>query len=339
MTFVRNAWYVAAWSRDLGRTLTPRQILEENVVLYRTEDGSPVALRDQCPHRLLPLSMGTLQGDAVQCGYHGMTFDAAGRCIRIPGQERMPAHAEVRSYPVTEQTGLVWIWMGEAERADPEKIFDLPQYHDPAWRPVHGDALEVAADYLSLADNLCDPAHVTFVHQSTLGTPAGADVPIKTEQYEKTVLTHRWIIDGPPIPLFRDFGNFTGNVDRWHYYYYHAPQIAVIDFGSADTGAVDVDSRDQGLRMFACHFLTPVTATTSLDHWLHVRNFRTDDADLDEALNAQFRIAFAEDKAILEAIQIEEAHPATERRVTLDIDAGPYRMRKLVAAMIAEEAV
>ncbi len=175
MTFVRNAWYVAAWSRDLGRTLTPRQILGENVVLYRTEDGSPVALRDQCPHRLLPLSMGTLQGDAVQCGYHGMTFDAAGRCIRIPGQERMPAHAEVRSYPVTEQTGLVWIWMGEAERADPEKIFDLPQYHDPAWRPVHGDALAVAADYLSLADNLCDPAHVTFVHQSTLGTSRRAE--------------------------------------------------------------------------------------------------------------------------------------------------------------------
>lgn len=344
MPFVRNCWYVAAWSRELGRTPLRRQLLGDFVVLYRTEAGAAVALADVCPHRLLPLSMGRVVGDALQCGYHGMTFDAGGQCVHIPGQPRIPANARVRSYPVAEHMGLIWLWPGDPAAADPGRIFDLPQYHDPDWRAVAGDALPVAASYLSLADNLCDPAHVTFVHQSTLGTLAGQDVPVRTEQQGNTILTYRWILDGEPIPLFKRFGNFKGRVDRWHYYYYHAPQIAVIDFGSADTGRLGPgDDRSQGLQMFACHFLTPVTATSSIDHWLHVRNFETLDRTIDDALNAQFRIAFQEDKEILEAIEIEEARQAGAEsggapRVTLAIDAGPYRMRKLVQDMIAREA-
>ena len=90
---------------------------------------------------------------------------------------------------------------------------------------------------LSLADNLCDPAHVSFVHLSTLGNAAGEDVAVHTEpEGEGKQVTWRWIIDSPAIPLFRKFGDFAGNVDRWHYYHYTAPSIAVIDFGSAATG-------------------------------------------------------------------------------------------------------
>ena len=74
MDYVKNAWYVAGWSDDFSRTLRPLTILEQNVVLYRTEAGDVVALEDRCPHRLLPLSKGRLIGDDVQCGYHGMTF-------------------------------------------------------------------------------------------------------------------------------------------------------------------------------------------------------------------------------------------------------------------------
>ena len=76
MSFLRNTWYVAAWSGEVGRTCLARKILGEPVMLYRTAAGKPVALLDRCPHRLLPLSLGTLQGDTIECGYHGLTFDS-----------------------------------------------------------------------------------------------------------------------------------------------------------------------------------------------------------------------------------------------------------------------
>src|SRR6516225_12197826 len=82
--YVRNAWYPAAWSRDIARTLISRRVLEQEVVLYRTSTGSVAALEDVCPHRFTPLSMGRLRDDAIECGYHGMTFDCSGACVRIP---------------------------------------------------------------------------------------------------------------------------------------------------------------------------------------------------------------------------------------------------------------
>jgi len=115
--FVQNAWYPAAWARDVGRSLTSRTILGDDVVLYRKQDGGVAALENMCPHRFAPLSMGKLKGDAVECGYHGMTFDCSGKCVRIPGQEIIPASAKVRSYPITESMGLAWIWMGDPEKA------------------------------------------------------------------------------------------------------------------------------------------------------------------------------------------------------------------------------
>ena len=151
-----------------------------------------------CPHRFAPLSMGKLKGDSIECGYHGMTFDCTGRCIRIPGQEIIPANAKVRSYPISESMGLAWIWMGAPEKAAKTAVYDLAQYHDSNWSTIEGDALPIACHYLSLADNLCDPAHVSFVHLSTLGNAASEDVPVQFEKKaEDQLLTWRWIIDGP----------------------------------------------------------------------------------------------------------------------------------------------
>jgi len=101
----RNAWYPLTWSRNVTRQLASHRLLGTDLVVYRTEAGGVVALDDVCPHRLAPLSMGKLKGDAVECGYHGMTFGADGRCIRIPGQKVIPANAKVPSYPLHEKMG------------------------------------------------------------------------------------------------------------------------------------------------------------------------------------------------------------------------------------------
>jgi vanillate O-demethylase monooxygenase subunit len=337
--YVRDTWYPATWSRDVTDKPIQRRILGELVALYRAEDGEIHALEDACPHRLAPLSMGRVRGSALECGYHGLTFDGAtGRCVRIPGQKSIPANAKVRSFPVFEKMGLIWIWMGNPALADPAKIYDLAQFSDPAWNAVEGDALHIGCNYLNLADNLCDPAHVSFVHLSTLGSSAGEEIPVETEQRRDDYLvTWRWIIDAPAIPLFQKFGNFTGHVDRWHYYHYHAPSIAVIDFGSAATGTgAPEGKRDDCIQIFACHFITPVDENNCIDHWLYVKNFQADD-DTNRRLSDQFRIAFNEDKEILEAIHQNEREPRTRRQLRIAIDGAPIRMRRMVDRIIKQE--
>ena len=108
--------------------------MNEPVVFYRTEDGTPVALEDRCPHRRLPLSMGKLVGDDVlQCHYHGLRFDRTGACVRVPGQDMIPATARVKTYPVVERYKWLWIWMGDPALADPAKIPDYHWFDDPNW--------------------------------------------------------------------------------------------------------------------------------------------------------------------------------------------------------------
>ena len=338
MTFVRNSWYVAGWSREIPRELTPLRIMDEDIVFYRTTDGTPVAFEDQCPHKRLPLSLGRLKGDAVECGYHGMTFGPDGRCVRIPGQSNLPESAFVRRYPVHESLGIVWVWMGDPDLADIGLIFDLPELHSSGWATHYGDGLYVGANYVHLADNLCDPAHVAFVHPTTLGSPESVGVPVDVARDGQTVITSRWIRNAPPIGFFKAFGNFAGNVDRWHYYYFHAPATAVIDFGSIESVAeAGEDDRQDGVRLFAIHFLTPVSETDTIDHWMHVRNIGVDDPTMGDRMNEQFRVAFDEDKAILEAIQEREVKPRGRRPVRLAIDKGPNFLQRIITELAAKE--
>ena len=89
------------------------------------------------------------------------------------------------------------------------------------------------------------------------------------------------------------------------------------------------------MRIFACHFITPVDAHHCIDHWMHVRNFALGDHDVDHRLHADFRIAFNEDKDILERIEQVEAKRPDMPRVRLAIDAAPQRMRKAVERLAA----
>src|ERR1044072_5371577 len=98
--FGRSAWCAAAWSDELaaGQPLGC-MMLGEPIVLYRRTDGAPAALEDRCGPRSLPLSMGRVRGDVIECVYHCLQYDCAGACVRIPGQQTIPPEARVRSYP------------------------------------------------------------------------------------------------------------------------------------------------------------------------------------------------------------------------------------------------
>lgn len=338
-TWVRNAWYVAGWSSEIDEEPRRVTILDEHIVMYRQSDNSIAALEDRCPHRQLPLSKGIRVGDDLQCGYHGMTFDCSGRCVRIPGQDNIPSTAYVERYATVEKHNIVFVWMGDAGKADLSKVFDMPQFHDAAWHAHQGDALHLKANYLNVAENLVDPAHVSFVHPTTLGNAASEDIPVSVDTDGDVLVAWRWIRDAPPVGFFQKFGGFEGNVDRWHYYYLHMPCTAVIDFGSADvTKQLKEDQRDEGVRIFALHFLTPVNEHYTIDRWMHIRNAAVDDEAASAQMDAMFRVAFDEDKAILEAIQEDEIREQNGSRqprkpIRLAIDKGPTVYRQRIESM------
>ena len=344
MAFLRNCWYAAAWPGEVGAGLFARTILGVPMVFYRMSNGRVASLLDRCPHRLLPLSMGSLRGDTIECGYHGLTFDGSGRCVRAPGQERIPSAAKVQSFPVAEHLGVIWVWPGDPTLADRAKLFDqLPRWAEsqgeaPAWGLSCGPYTHVKANYQLLTENLVDPAHVTYVHASTLGTAAMADIPIETTQIGDTLLVTRWTPDSPAAPILQRFGKWAGNVDRWQYYWLYPPSIAVVDFGSHTPGMARTEAaRDAGMRIYSSHFLTPETEGSTHYFWFQLRNFAPTDMQVSDDITEQFVMAFAEDKAVLEAIEQSEKAPWVTERVKLALDGGSVRLRRTVARLIAEE--
>ena len=144
-----------------------------------------------------------------------------------------------------------------------------------------------------------------------------------------------WIRNAPPVGFFQEFGGFTGNVDRWHYYYLHLPSTAVIDFGSAASDLqLKEDERHKGVRIFAIHFVTPVTRDYTIDHWMHLRNAAIDDDHASNQIDSLFRIAFAEDKEILEAIHEAEQRHQNRAPVRIAIDRAPVVYRKRIKELI-----
>src|SRR5277367_4575203 len=116
--FLRNTWYVAAWSHEIPDEggMLARTITRIPLILWRKCSGDVVALIDRCCHRAAPLSKGRREGDCVRCMYHGLVFDSTGKCVEIPSQDFIPPAAKVRAYPVVERFKRVWVWMGDADK-------------------------------------------------------------------------------------------------------------------------------------------------------------------------------------------------------------------------------
>src|SRR5262245_18646292 len=187
--FLRNAWYAAGFSDEFGRQLTARTYLNEAVVIYRTRDGRPVAFEDRCAHRRLPLSMGRLTDDNVECGYHGLVYDCGGNCVKIPGQSResVPAGGGRPTYPLRSRHCCLWIWMGEPALAYPALIPDFGALEAPG-TARHRIKLHLDCNFQLVVDNLLDLSHLAYVHSTTTGNASMAeDAVVKTLRTGDTV--------------------------------------------------------------------------------------------------------------------------------------------------------
>ena len=336
--FLRNSWYVAALSPAVGRSLQAIRILGESIVLYRTQDNAPVALEDACPHRKLPLSMGRIKGDAVECGYHGLTFDCTGQCIDAATQQRIPPFAKVRSYPVRDQYGLVWVWMGETGDKPLPDIYAIENFANPAWHITGGDCLRCACNYLWLVDNLLDPSHVAWVHRASFAGAGTDATPLQISASAEGVVCSRWMLDQPPPPFYAPLVKFQGNADRLQHYEVRYPSLAVnmgiyTPAGKGGPGMVD-DA--QTYRMVSYNFLTPIDDDNTMYFWLQHRNTDPHDEDITRRNAAGAKAAFEEDRVILEAVHKGMKNRSTQTTGLL-LDAAANRFRKGLDELIARE--
>jgi phenylpropionate dioxygenase-like ring-hydroxylating dioxygenase large terminal subunit len=218
--------------------------------------------------------------------------------------------------------------------------FHLPAWDNPNRTVSVGKHGVVNCHYQLLTDNLTDPAHVAFVHRSTLGSAAQEDIPVKVIEDGDAVVEERWTLDSPPAPIFTNLAGMRDNVDRWQYYYLHCPSICIVDFGSAPPGALDANASREAapaVQMYSCIFMTPETERTTHYFYWQSRNFGIGDEAVSAKVLEQIDIAFAEDFAILEAQQHSlDTYPVSDD-VKLALDSAPTRQRRIVQRMLDAE--
>lgn len=337
-TFPLNAWYIAAWSYEVGkREPLARTVCNNRMVLWRKADGALAVLEDACWHRQLPLSMGWLEGETLVCRYHGLGFDGKGQCNRMPSQETLNPAAKVRSYPALDRHRYVWVWPGDPALADPALVPDMHWNDDPEWAG-DGKTLHAKCDYRLFVDNLLDLTHESFVHITSIGSKHVAETPMTTTHSGRTVTSTRWMLDIDAPPFWRAQLGKPGNVDRWQIIRFEAPCTIVLDVGvaPAGTGAPQGD-RSQGVNGRVLNSITPETDTTCMYFWSMTRNYKLGDQSLTSQLREANANIFLEDLVVVEAQQrYLSEHPDAPLR-NLNIDAGSMRARKIIDDMIASE--
>lgn len=340
--FIKNAWYMAAWSHEVGNGLLARTLCSTPVVLFRDPQTQRIAaLEDRCCHRGTPLRFGQVIPEGLECGYHGMVFDGSGQCTRIPGQASIPAKAKVRAYAVHEKDEIIWIWMGDAAQADPASIVSYPYHNDHQKWPHKHQIYRVKANYMLLVDNLMDLTHLAYVHKNTIGGNAKAHVEAKMKITPREDGLHfiRWLMDSTPPPTYRNAVDLAERIDRWMEFQFIAPGTVLQYTGGIDSGKNAVENRDQpgfALRIF--HGLTPETDTTCFYFWSAANGYRQDEAQATEDLFQQIDIAFNEDKAIVEAQQETLTSRGEEGLVDIISDAARIHMRRTVKRLAAADA-
>ena len=340
--FPLNGWYVAAWDHEVTRKPLGRTIAGKPLALFRTQGGQVAALADACWHRLAPRSMGKVIGDEIQCPYHGLRYNAAGRCTHMPAQETINPSATVPSYPVVERHRYVWVWLGDPELADPATVPDMHQMDSPEWAG-DGETIHAQCNYQLVLDNLMDLTHEEFVHSSSIGQEELSEADFETTHDENSVTVTRWMrdIDAPPFWLknMRDrFPDFSGKVDRWQIIRYEFPSTICIDVGvaKAGTGAPEGD-RSQGVNGYVMNTITPETDRTSHYFWAFMRNYRLESQTITTQLRNGVHGVFGEDEVMLMAQQDAiDANP-THAFYSTNVDAGGMWVRRILEREINAE--
>ncbi|GAA0774092.1 aromatic ring-hydroxylating dioxygenase subunit alpha [Castellaniella ginsengisoli] len=340
--FPKNAWYVACTPDEIAEKPLGRTICGLPVALYRGAEGKVAALEDFCPHRGAALSLGAVVDGHLMCGYHGLVMGCDGKAVSMPRQ-RVNGFPCIRSYPVVERHGFVWIWPGDPERADEASIPELFWADHPEWA-YGGGLYHIGCDYRLMIDNLMDLTHEAYVHADSIGQGEIDEAPVMTRMEDGHVVTSR-VMEGIVAPPFWQAAMRANGlddqalVDRWQVSRFSAPGHVLIDVGVAlaGKGGMEADPRDK-VSAIVVDFMTPETESSHWYFWGMARHFKPDDAALTHAIREGQGRIFSQDLAVLEAQQRNQRNFPGRRLLALNIDAGGVRARRVLDELIQAEA-
>lgn len=338
MPFLSNAWYAAGWDEELnGGHVLARTILEQPIVFFRRIDGSVAALRNQCAHRYAPLHLGRRDGDTLRCPYHGLQYDSHGQCIHSPQTTRI-GNISVRSYPVEERDGLIWIWMGDAGRARADLIPDYRFYSDAKPTCRFRDYIHSAAHYELMSDNIMDLSHIDFLHPTSLGSGSISIARPKVTAAGDTLQIKWQSMGQKAAPIYDPFLPVPGGlVDQELDVVWRPAAIMLLTNRMTPVGHPQAAS----LMGSSAHLMTPENKTRTHYFYLGIRNFDVDNAVANAARAAAIKQAFTqEDKPMVEAVQDsmgDNTDLLDKMGAYMPADAGGLRARQQLRKLIQQE--
>lgn len=342
--WVRNCWYVAAWCHEIEvHQMHAITIINKPVLIYRKENGELTAMANQCCHRHAPLSLGRLEGDDVRCMYHGLKFNAEGKCIEIPTMEDIPDSFQVPAFPVIERHGWVWVWMGEIEKADPDMIPATTGPDDPDW-VMNSGYIDYDASYLLVADNLTDFSHIAWVHENSFaaGSSGAFVAQPRVQMIDRGIRVTRWNTNVPP----RGYMDKDKLYDQYITYDFLVPGVLIMFSAMYPEGTADGcdnghpdDSVEPSTANFTSQAITPMTDGTTRYYFCWGPRAQEHEVDpkLLEGMWALANMAFEEDKVMIEAQQRNIKLQTGAQMVSITDDRGPTMFRKAVERLIEEE--
>jgi len=182
-TFSETDWkalapfrYPIAFSHEVTHRPFAAKLLDERLVLFRLSDSWIVAARDLCLHRGVPLSLGWVEKDELQCKYHGVGYDKSGQCTRIPAQPdaAIPARLKLTTYAVTERYGLVWVRLVDNGSVH---FPYFQEWNDPDYIQVLPASVAHEAAAGRQVEGFLDVSHFAFVHTESFGERENPEVP------------------------------------------------------------------------------------------------------------------------------------------------------------------
>jgi len=334
--FLKTFWYAAAWSNEIEHSLFARTICNEPMILYRTQAGNVVCMEDRCCHRRLPLHMGRLIGDSVQCHYHGLIFEPQGRCVKVPGQELIPPSAQLRTFAAAERHGLVWVFLGPKDLAVEAKIPDYHWITDSNWG-AKGTHFNVKANYMLIVENLLDLTHLAFVHASTIGNAAVVEsAAVQFKRGPDSVDVVRRMTNCAPPPTYVKAGGFTGNIDRWQYINFMPPGFVRLETGGRDAGK-EADPSAKNITLRNLNIITPESETSSHYFWAQCHDFDVKNQALTDMLFDDVNAAFRQDVDVFEAQQQSIAGRPDAAEVDVHGDIGGLHARRIIRELIERQ--
>ena len=327
-----QSWYVAATSDEVTANPLGRRALDTGLVLYRTSDGTAVVLEDRDAHSAYPLSLGRVEQDLIVSSYSGFAYAADGSCVRVPTQTEIPYDARVRSFPVREQDGFVWVWFAAPGLAGLRKPPSVSWLVDESWSTL-GGAWTTEASFMLLHENFADITHVAVVDPS-FAPPVLTAGPVPLLEVEVTETGVSFERSYPPAPLA-----------EWHRLLVGAESDAVFTqheegrFVSPglwiDSWEVDLDGGSTATFRFT-HAVTPVSSTSTRHVWRVSRNFAPGE-ETSAQITPLFDGYYERVRDILETMQGVLSLDGPRPDVHVAADAAALQVRKIVNRMVADE--